>query len=305
MPANNTAPAPQASSSAPLSLDPDNFADYQNTLFEALMDTTRATQFLNPAELDFYKASSPGFDSRLQNAGDRILVLCNKLIAHAADSSASGRRALAKRDAAGFGNDEDLVERFDEVVDVVDNLLEMADVNLDEVTGRLLKTAPKLPPTQSAMVLQVASRSGGPRSSVNVIHSANIQRPQLHFEDRIDNSNRPFVRRITHKPNAKRPLDYGLPGSDDISPEMRSHLETLRISDVASSQYSLPHPYEYEIQNIDYPKHMFAIRPEQLYDTMDKTPFTWVDTEEKLNELAKILDGVNEIAIDLEVGNSG
>ena len=34
---------------------------------------------------------------------------------------------------------------------------------------------------------------------------------------------------------------------------------------------------------------------------MDKTPFTYVDTEEKLKEMAAILDGAQEIAVDLEV----
>lgn len=65
---------------------------------------------------------------------------------------------------------------------------------------------------------------------------------------------------------------------------------------------SLPHPYEYEIQNIEYPAHMFEARPEQLYAPMEQTPFTWVDTEEKLRELARLLESATEIAVDTEVG---
>ena len=37
----------------------------------------------------------------------------------------------------------------------------------------------------------------------------NIQRPQLRFKDKIDNSNTPFVPVIKRKPNALRPLEMG------------------------------------------------------------------------------------------------
>ena len=51
---------------------------------------------------------------------------------------------------------------------------------------------------------------------------------------------------------------------------------------------------------MEYPEFMFKESPEILYDTMEKTPFTWVDTEEKLDELASLLCSVKEIAVDLE-----
>lgn len=37
----------------------------------------------------------------------------------------------------------------------------------------------------------------------------NIQRPQLRFKDKIDNSNTPFIPVIKRKPNALRPLEMG------------------------------------------------------------------------------------------------
>ena len=37
----------------------------------------------------------------------------------------------------------------------------------------------------------------------------NIQRPQLRFKDKIDNSNTPFIPVIKRKPNALRPLELG------------------------------------------------------------------------------------------------
>ena len=64
--------------------------------------------------------------------------------------------------------------------------------------------------------------------------------------------------------------------------------------------FRLPHPYEFEIQSISYPPHQLQIRPEILYKTLEETPFTWVETEEKLDELVALLDTQQEIAVDLE-----
>lgn len=37
-----------------------------------------------------------------------------------------------------------------------------------------------------------------------------IQRPQLKFKDKIDNSNTPFIPIIKRKPNSLRPLEVGM-----------------------------------------------------------------------------------------------
>ncbi|TPX70598.1 hypothetical protein SpCBS45565_g01630 [Spizellomyces sp. 'palustris'] len=273
----------------------DNFEAYQNSLFAALTQVTKATNFLKANELTFYKSLSPNFDERLTKTGDNLLGLCNDLLAHAAAGSTIGGDRFSS-----FEDVEDVVDHYDTVVDTVDNLLEKADTCLDEVTGRIKRNAPGNVPGQSAPVMLQVPATGGNKGNFNVIHAQNILRPQLKFEDKIDNSNRPFVRKITHKPNASQPLNYGMPGTSDISPEMSDHLRTLGITDASSSHYSLPHPYEYEIQNIEYPAHMFEARPEELYAAMDQTPYTWIDTEEKLDELAALLDSVNEIAVDTE-----
>lgn len=68
-----------------------------------------------------------------------------------------------------------------------------------------------------------------------VIMAKNIRRPQLEFEDKVDNTNTPFVRRIKYKPNALRPLNFGLPGSDDISDAMAQHVKSLGILNYNSS----------------------------------------------------------------------
>ena len=42
-----------------------------------------------------------------------------------------------------------------------------------------------------------------------IIHSRNVPRPQVRFQDQIDNSNSPFIPRLKEKPNAKVPLPDG------------------------------------------------------------------------------------------------
>lgn len=44
-------------------------------------------------------------------------------------------------------------------------------------------------------------------TSFRFLMAKNIQRPQLRFKDKIDNSNTPFIPIIKRKPNALRPLE--------------------------------------------------------------------------------------------------
>ena len=44
-------------------------------------------------------------------------------------------------------------------------------------------------------------------TSFRFLMAKNIQRPQLKFKDKIDNSNTPFIPIIKSKPNALRPLE--------------------------------------------------------------------------------------------------
>ncbi len=52
------------------------------------------------------------------------------------------------------------------------------------------------------------SLQGGERrdETFHLLHAKNIQRPQLKFKEKVDNSNTPFVSKIFIKPNAVKPL---------------------------------------------------------------------------------------------------
>jgi exosome complex exonuclease RRP6 len=51
------------------------------------------------------------------------------------------------------------------------------------------------------------SSSGSSGGLVQLLTAKNIQRPQLRFKDKVNNSNKPFVPIITHKPNALQSLE--------------------------------------------------------------------------------------------------
>ncbi|KAJ3121613.1 Exosome component 10, partial [Nowakowskiella sp. JEL0407] len=133
-----------------------------------------------------------------------------------------------------------------------------------------------------------------------LIHADNVLRPQLNFTEKVDNSNTPFIRKITYKPHAKRPLEYGLQGSEEISEEMSKHIGSLGITNSNSSLYMLPHPYQYEIENIEYPKRMFQKLKEQLPRPLEHTRLSWVETEDQLQNMLEVLSQSEEIAVDLE-----
>lgn len=122
-----------------------------------------------------------------------------------------------------------------------------------------------------------------------MIHAQNIARPQLRFPDPVDNSYAPFVRKIRYKPNAKVDLNYGM-----------EHAHGDSGSEELVAQ---PHPYEYEINHLEYPQRMFLHTPEQLYSTFSTTTPIWVDTEEALVDMCRTLEMQQEIAIDLEHHN--
>ncbi|KAJ3166322.1 exosome nuclease subunit [Geranomyces variabilis] len=277
MPATNnmatgkSQPASSAHSSSPL----DEVEQYQKDLFSALGATTKAAQFLAPGELSFYKATADGFEKSLAQTSTSILALCNKLLGYAVAGSGSVDAAPP------FEDSDDVTDRFHMVVDASDNLLEKADVCLDLVTGRTKVASDAGLKQGAAVIMQVASKN---KTTRNVVHAQNIVRPQLSFEDKVDNSNSPWRPKIREKPNARRPLDTVLPTT----------------ADAADGTVSLPHPYEFEIQNLEYPKHMFEARPEILYHPFDTTSYTWVDTAEQVETLAALLDSVQEIAVDLE-----
>ncbi|RKP10165.1 ribonuclease H-like domain-containing protein [Thamnocephalis sphaerospora] len=255
-------------------VDPvENFDEFANGLFASLIRSTQlANAVPNSDDLSFYRMLNRPLGTALDSCGEEILEMCNSLLKF------SGARL-----SEPFEELDDVTDRFGEVIDVVDNLLEKADVCLDEMTGKADRAANR----HAAIVQGAPSVAKMSQSNLDyhLIHAQNIVRPQLRFGDTIDNSNNvPFVPKIKSKPNAQVPLGYG----------------KLALTVDWLVQTVAPHPYDYELQHISYPEKLLEIHPETPYTLFEDTDAIWVDTTAALQTMIVELKKATEIAVDLE-----
>ncbi|KAF9581222.1 exosome nuclease subunit [Lunasporangiospora selenospora] len=270
-----------------------DFEGWQKSLFSTLVRASKAANAIPADDVSFYRSLDQSFAANMDDVASASLDMCNGLLYQAGGSAVQR-----------LNDKDDVKDRFDVIVDVVDNLLEkvvpiltkdlllVTDTLLQDVSIDELKGTRKKPNTTIAQSAPVVVKAKSDKLEYRLIHAQHIARPQIRFPDPVDNSSTTFVRKITVKPNAKVPLDYGM--------------ERLKINDGDSNEEttpSMPHPYEYEIAHLEYPGHMFEQRPEQLYHPFDSTSAIWVDTEEVLVDMCRTLEMQREIAIDLEHHN--
>lgn len=108
-------------------------------------------------------------------------------------------------------------------------------------------------------------------------------KPQDKFRIPVDNSENPFVPRITSKPNALVPLDV-------------SKLYSKRGLLVKGS----PHPYEFEISSLTFPEDQINKCDPINWLPLEATPLQFVATIGQLKTVVEKLKSCAEIAIDLE-----
>uniref|UniRef100_A0A8C1L115 Exosome complex component 10 n=1 Tax=Cyprinus carpio TaxID=7962 RepID=A0A8C1L115_CYPCA len=168
----------------------------------AVVSATKASAALPAAgdEFDLYR-SFPAFQQFCASQGDRLLHCMSQIMQHhGCRSHMSDRNRLTG-----------LEDRFDLVVDSNDAILEKVGILLDEASGVSRSQQPVMPAGYQPPKIVVSSwnrRVGFSRreETFHLLHAKNIQRPQLKFKDKVDNSNTPFVSKIFIKPNAVKPL---------------------------------------------------------------------------------------------------
>ncbi|KAI9325632.1 ribonuclease H-like domain-containing protein [Obelidium mucronatum] len=200
-------------------------------------------------------------------------VAADKAAAAAVGGSAATLLALlnhalrcASPSAPSLASADDVADRFDGVVEGVDRLLEQADSWIDRVKAS--KKGKALP-----LAGAPATLSASTPTATTTTKQSTTSRPQLAFTDTIDNSNSGlFIPKLTEKHFASKPLDSN----------------------------SKSHPYQFEIDSIVYPQHVWNLRPEIMYSSLEETPFTFVETEAAFLDLLSVLETVEEIAVDLE-----
>ncbi|KAF7695067.1 exosome component 10 [Silurus meridionalis] len=267
-----------------------------------VMAATKASAGLPQAgdEYDFYR-SFPSFQEFCSQQGDRLLHCMGQLMQH------HGCRSHL-RDRSKLTGVE---ERFDMVVDSNDVILEKVGILLDEASGVTRSQQPVMPAGYQPPKIVVSSwnRKGGDRSAetFRLLHAKNIQRPQLKFKEKVDNSNTPFISKIFVKPNALKPLapyfsDRRLrkekPEDSDVPVALSDFIHQLRTQEHNEDMFS--HPYQYELEHLIMPESLKSKPEPQMYKVLAATSCQFINTLEDLAALNEKLNKMTEFAVDLE-----
>ena|SRR2546421_6636247 len=102
-------------------MDPKIFPEWQAKLLKQLVQTTKAASAVGSHDVSFERSIDPSFNTNLNAVTDRLLTLSNRLLEFTG----------LKGDE--FEDEDDLDNRWEEVVDVVDGLLERA-VRIDTIS---------------------------------------------------------------------------------------------------------------------------------------------------------------------------
>lgn len=304
-------------------MDPSqDFKSLQEKIQASLVSTTKAVQRIASEDLGFQRTVNPSTGDRLEEQSTRLLSLSSDLLKSAA--VATGQKNVGELEDA-----EDVDIQWRSIVDVIDGLLEKADICLDEYTG-LVKRKSDFPENGP----QQKKSKTNDRLDFN-FRRANIIKPQTAFEQQVDNfAAGPWKPLLTRKPHAIVPLEESLDVAVDennqqqydytfflpsltlnwagkpfceLSKNARANfhkrirkLQNMGATKDTDSQFRFKHPYETEILTLKYPETTYEIRDPIPYQPIDTTSATWVDTYEGVLEMLEELKGATEIAIDLE-----
>lgn len=304
-------------------MDPSqDFKSLQEKIQASLVSTTKAVQRIASEDLGFQRTVNPSTGDRLEEQSTRLLSLSSDLLKSAAV-------ATSQKNVGELEDAEDVDIQWRGIVDVIDGLLEKADICLDEYTG-LVKRKSDFPENGP----QQKKAKTNERLDFN-FRRANIIKPQTSFEQQVDNfAVGPWKPLLTRKPHATVPLEDSLGVAVDENNQQQydytiflpsltlnwsgkplgelskgaswkfhrriRKLQNMGATNGADSQFRFKHPYETEILKLKYPETTYEIRDPIPYQPIDTTSATWVDTYEGVLEMLEELKGATEIAIDLE-----
>lgn len=303
-------------------MDPSqDFKSLQEKVQASLLSATRTVNRIASEDLGFQRTAHPSTGDRLDEQSARLLSLSSDLLR-------SAGKATDQKPVGTLEDAEDVEIQWRAIVDVVDGLLEKADICLDEYTG-LVKRKSDFP--EPAPVKKAKTND---RLDYNVFR-ANIIKPQNAFESKVDNfAPGPWKPILTQKPHATVPLEesYGITIDEtnneqyDYTPflcsltfnwsgkswedmsqnaKFRHERRTKKLQNKGSIEdsnghFRYKHPYETEILNLQYPATVYEIRDPIPYQPIEKTSAIWVDTFDGVLDMLKELKQATEIAVDLE-----
>ncbi|KAI4760921.1 hypothetical protein E4T52_15834 [Aureobasidium sp. EXF-3400] len=247
-----------------------DFNALQQQIQASLVAVTRSSQAISSEDLGFHRSLDPSLGRALDTQNARLLGLAERLLGNAASNTELVRPKLPDTDAVDA--------QWSSVVDVIDSLLEKADISLDEYTGAVKRLSPAREQAQTPTKSQKFSRIS------QALRTQDIPKPQQNFIDIPTNAETgPFKPLLQSKPHAIVPFAKALELFKD-----HNHVEHH------------PHPYQKEIEQYEYPSFVYTHAEPIPYHPYETTTATFVDTEEKVDQMLQELKKAKEIAIDLE-----
>lgn len=273
-----------------------SFKDMKNRISSALIDTTRTAGQISNKDLAFHRSSNPSTVPLLEQQNSRLLSLARRLTR----SASSGTEVTAPH----IVSTDSVEDNWQEIVDVVDNLLEKADACLDEYSGVIRK----LSPSQEEQMKKAAPASGKQKPG-KAYRTQHIAKPQLLFDKVPTNDETiPFKPLLRRKPNAIVALDESLnlvAAEDgfkqyDINFYLSSKDIALALRGLIDTHLRYNHPYEIEIKASQYPVTTRLKADPIPFLPYESSGATLVDTPEMLLSMLEELKLAREIAVDLE-----
>lgn len=259
--------------------------DYVKRGFQIVLEATKASNALpSGREWDFFKTYD-SFNKILNDESDKTLRLMNKVL-HNQQQNVNIRN-------------RDMDEKMEMLIEANDNILEKVALDIDEMNGikksthgsiEIQAVSAQLPVNGSWNQLSKAKfsvtsidnvkNSNSSLNSIRLLTAKNIVRPQTYFKDKVDNSNNPWIPRITEKPNSIKPLAIFLEESE------------------FGEMYS--HPYETELDRFIPPADQLQKVTPITVKKLEDTPLIEISTVEELDKLVDELRQCTEFAVDLE-----
>ncbi|XP_076472354.1 exosome complex component 10-like [Babylonia areolata] len=258
--------------------------DFSQKMLRTVVQATKASNDLPTGDDYDYYSTYDNVRNIMDLEARRLLQLLQSVMRH----------HNVKGTISGTSHALELDEQFDVIMDANDQILERVGTAVDEATGvkkneqKLVVSAINRPNPAVASWNKKRTSSGG-SVPVQLLTAKNIQRPQLSFRDKIDNSNKPFVPVIRHKPHAKKSLQESLQLPAGVT-----------LEDTENPEFVYPHPYQFELDEWQpSPEQLEKVVPQEP-KPVDTTPPEFIDTASDLGDLCDLLSKEKEIAVDLE-----
>lgn len=252
-------------------LETDSHDQFLRMLMGSLVATTKQSNSLPKSGLDYkYNASFAAFRNARDSTSSKSTQLMKQLLSYCNNKDGDAASATQL-------NEEEIDPYFySQVVDVIDMLLERAERTLSRLD------ADKFGQETSAVIQQSLLFD---KERIIRENMKDIPKPQLPFLSTIDNRrdtvfqpklSRKFHARIEYKP-------------------------VVQYTDENNTQGFYSHPYEFELQRLEYPGYLLK-KPKSTETPMPDRlrPYDLIDTESALHRLIDELKPCKEIAVDLE-----